>query len=87
MLFLWEKIKLKMARLINKKLLNEKSDTSITRESVKNISQLNRNEAKKELKKLFVTEKEKIDSGEYEWVTIQPKYGASYKSLHKKKNG
>lgn len=76
-----------MARLVNKKIITNSSDTSVTRESVKNTSQLNRNEAKKELKKLAITEKEKIDSGEYEWVTIFPKYGASYKSLHKKKNG
>ena len=44
----------------------------------------NRDIAINSLNKLYLTDKEKIESGEYEWVTIQSDFGKPYKVLRKK---
>ena len=57
-----------------------------SRDSLKHNPNVNREIARKSVQKLLLTDKEKIDSGKYEWVIITPQYGKPYKSLKKKTN-
>jgi len=53
-------------------------------ENLKNTSKIIKSEAEKSLIKLRLTEQEKIDSGEYEWIIITPKFGKPFRKLQKK---
>lgn len=71
------------------KLSNQTPDISrremkIDRRSIRSNPQELIESGKESLKNLKLTEKEKIESGEYEWVMIQPKIGKPYKALKKK---
>lgn len=61
-----------------------KREINVDRKSIKSNPQELINKAKESLEKLNLSEKEKIKSGEYEWVIVQPKIGKPYKALKKK---
>lgn len=68
----------------NKKKDLIKDDVHFLRKSIS--SNPNRDVAIKSMDKLYLTDKEKLESGEYEWITVQPAFGKSYKVLRKKKS-
>lgn len=61
-----------------------KDDINILRDSIKSNPNSNRVLALKSIPNLLLTDKEKIDSGDYEWVTFQPQYGNPCKVLRRK---
>lgn len=59
-------------------------ESSNNRDSLKFVSTVERLKAVKSIKSLHKTEKEKMASGEYHWVTTTPLVGKPYKTLKKK---
>ena len=73
-----------MGKLSNQTPDISKREMNIDRMSIRSNPQELIETGKESLKNLKLTEKEKIESGEYEWVMIQPKFGKPYKALKKK---
>ena len=79
---------------MTKKIKNKPSEFNIkTNNIIKDDIYMNRNQlganpdrgvAIKSLTKVILSDKEKVKSGNYEWITITPKIGKSYKVLKKK---
>lgn len=59
-----------------------KDDVHFLRKSIS--SNPNRDDVINSLNKVYLTDKEKIESGEYSWVTVIPEFGKAYKALRKK---
>jgi hypothetical protein len=74
------------SKLSKKKPEGSGEDLTTLRNSIKHNPKDLIEKAQNSLPDLKMTEKEKIESGEYEWITITPKVGKSYKVLKKKKH-
>lgn len=61
-------------------------ESSGNNDSLKFIPTQDRLKAVKSIKDLHKSEKEKLNSGKYQWVTIIPLVGKPYKTLRNKKN-
>ncbi len=66
-----------------KKQPNPKKEVSFGRDHMRATDSIAQIEARKALPGLRLTDKEKVDSGEYEWIDVIPKLGAKYKALRK----
>lgn len=61
-----------------------KEELNLNFNAITTNTKLNVDNAHRILANVKLTEKEKISSGNYEWVTVQPKVGGSYKTLKRK---
>lgn len=66
-----------------KKQPDPKKDKGFGKDHLRATDSISQIEARKALPGLRLSDKEKIDSGEYEWVDVVPPIGAKYKALRK----
>ena len=72
------------SKLSKKKPEGIGEDLTTLRNSIKHNPRDLIQKAENSLPELKLTEKEKLESGKYEWVTVTPKFGKPYRVLKKK---
>ena len=68
----------------DKSSVKQNDDLHCLRDSIKTHPHLSRSIAKKAIEELKLTDKQKVESGLFEWIIVTPKYGTPYRALRKK---